>query len=131
MTEFEKRNLQIITEVCDSFNHHDPEAILTHFSDDAVWLLSRGKPPEGLLLTGKKEIRTMLEQRFASIPDMSWKIHSHWISGNRGCSEWTVTGQESNGNKLNWLGCDLWTLRDDGMITRKDTYWKYSGGEQH
>ena len=20
-------------------------------------------------------------------------------------------------------------LRDDGMITRKDTYWKYEGGE--
>jgi len=131
MTEFEKRNLQVITEVCDSFNRHDPDAILVHFTEESVWLLSRGEPPEGLLLTGKNEIRTMLEQRFTSIPDMSWKIHSHWISGNRGCSEWTVTGKESNGNKLNWLGCDLWTLRDDGMITRKDTYWKYSGGEQH
>ena len=130
MTENEKRNLLIITEVCESFNRHDAEAILSRFTEDAVWLTSRGDAPEGHRLTGKEEIRTMLHQRFTSIPDMSWKIHTHWVSGDRGCSEWTVTGNEANGNQLNWLGCDLWSLRGDGMIMRKDTYWKYAGSEQ-
>jgi ketosteroid isomerase-like protein len=129
MTEIEKRNLLIITEVCDFFNRHDSGAILARFAEDALWLTSRGDSPEGFRLTGKDAIRTMLQKRFASIPDMSWKIHSHWVAGDRGCSEWTVTGNELNGNTLNWLGCDLWTLRKDGMITRKDTYWKYTGNE--
>ena len=129
MTENEKRNLLIITEVCEAFNRHDSESILAKFTEDATWRTSRGDAPEGLLFNGKKEIRKMLYQRFASIPDMSWKIHSHWVGGNRGCSEWTVSGSEANGNRLNWFGCDLWSLRNDGMITLKDTYWKFSGKE--
>ena len=129
MIENEKRNLLIITEVCESFNRHDAEAILSRFTEDSVWLTSRGDAPEGHRLTGKEEIRTMLRQRFASIPDMTWKIHTHWVGGDRGCSEWTVTGNELNGNKLNWLGCDLWSLRGDGKIMRKDTYWKCAGSE--
>ena len=129
MTDNEKRNLRIITQVCESFNRHDAEAILSQFAEDSVWLTSRGDAPEGRRLTGKGAIREMLRQRFASIPDMFWEIHAHWVSGDRGCSEWTVTGSERNGNKLNWRGCDLWSLRKDGMITCKDTYWKYAGTE--
>ena len=116
MTENEKRNLLIITEVCESFNQHDAEAILSRFTEDAVWLTSRGDPPEGHRLTGKEEIRTMLHQRFTSIPDMAWKIRAHWVSGDRGCSEWTVTGNEVYGNQLNWFGCDLWSLGGDLKI---------------
>lgn len=129
MTNTEQRNLKIITDVCEAFNRHDAEAILAQFAEDAVWLASRGSAPDGLRLEGKAAIRAMLHQRFSAIPDMAWQIHSHWVGGNRGCSEWTVTGNETNGNKLNWLGCDLWLLDDDGMILQKDTYWKYAGGE--
>jgi ketosteroid isomerase-like protein len=129
MTATEQRNLAIITEICDAFNQHDAEGILKHFTDDADWLLSRGEPAEGRRLIGKAAIRDMLRQRFSAIPDMAWEIHSHWVGGNRGCSEWTVTGTEKNGNRLNWLGCDLWTLNDDGKVVLKDTYWKYAGGE--
>ena len=129
MTENEKRNLMIIAEVCDAFNRHDSESILSRFTEDAIWRTSRGDAPEGHRLTGKKEISRMLHQRFTSIPDMKWIIHSHWVGGDRGCSEWTVSGNELNSNKLNWLGCDLWSLRVDGMITLKDTYWKFAGQE--
>lgn len=129
MNESEQRNLKIITDVCEAFNRHDAAAILAQFTDDAEWLTSRGTQPDGQTLHGKEAIGAMLAQRFSLIPDMSWEIHSHWVGGDRGCSEWTVSGTESNGNRLNWLGCDLWVLRDDGMITRKDTYWKYEGGE--
>ena len=82
-----------------------------------------------MTLRGKAEIRAMLEQRFSSIPDMAWEIHNHWAGDDRACSEWTVTGTEASGAKLEWLGCDLWHLNGDGKIVRKDTYWKYAGGE--
>ena len=127
MNETEQRNQKIITDICEAFNQHDAEGILAHFVDDAAWLLSRGVPPEGARLIGKDAIREMLHQRFSSIPDMAWEIHSHWVGGNRGCSEWTVTGTEKNGNRLNWLGCDLWTFRGDRVV-KKDTYWKYVDG---
>ena len=129
MTEKEERNRLIIETVCQAFNEHDPDAILKHFADDAVWLLSRGTPPDGQIQHGKKQIREMLNLRFSSIPDMAWEIHQHWVGGDRGCSEWTVTGTEKNGNILRWLGCDLWNIREDGKIVKKDTYWKYTGHE--
>ena len=129
MNDDERRNLAVITEVCDAFNRHDVEGILRRFTDDADWLLSRGTPPEGGRVRGIEAIRAMLQRRFRTIPDMHWEIASHWVGGNRGCSEWTVTGTESNGNRIEWLGIDVWELNDDGQVTTKDTYWKFAGEE--
>ena len=129
MNDSERRNLAVITEVCDAYNRHDVEGIVRHFAEDSSWLLSRGVPPEGGRARGIDEIRAMAHKRFRTIPDMYWHIRSHWVGGNRGCSEWTVTGTESNGNKINWLGCDIWELNDDGKVVTKDTYWKFAGEE--
>ena len=129
MNDSERRNLAVITEVCDAYNRHDVEGIVQHFAEDSSWLLSRGVPPEGGRARGIDEIRAMAHKRFRTIPDMYWHIRSHWVGGNRGCSEWTVTGTESNGNKINWLGCDIWELDDDGKVVTKDTYWKFAGEE--
>ena len=129
MNDSERRNLAVITEVCDAYNRHDVEGIVRHFAEDSSWLLSRGVPPEGGRARGIDEIRAMAHRRFRTIPDMYWHIRSHWVGGNRGCSEWTVTGTESNGNKINWLGCDIWELNDDGKVVTKDTYWKFAGEE--
>ena len=129
MTDNERRNLAVITEVCDAYNRHDVEGIVRHFAEDSSWLLSRGVPPEGGRARGLDEIRAMAHRRFRTIPDMYWDIRSHWVSGNRGCSEWTVSGTETNGNKINWLGIDVWELNDDGKIATKDTYWKFTGDE--
>ena len=129
MNDSERRNLAVITEVCDAYNRHDVEGIIRHFAEDSSWLLSRGVPPEGGRARGIDEIRAMAHKRFRTIPDMYWHIRSHWVGGNRGCSEWTVTGTESNGNKINWLGCDIWELNDDGKVVTKDTYWKFAGEE--
>ena len=129
MNDSERRNLAVITEVCDAYNRHDVEGIVRHFAEDSSWLLSRGVPPEGGRARGLDEIRAMAQMRFRTIPDMYWHIRSHWVGGNRGCSEWTVTGTETNGNKINWLGCDIWELNDDGKVVTKDTYWKFAGEE--
>ena len=129
MNDSERRNLAVITEVCDAYNRHDVEGIVRHFAEDSSWLLSRGVPPEGGRARGIDEIRAMAHKRFRTIPDMYWHIRSHWVGGNRGCSEWTVTGTQSNGNKINWLGCDIWELNDDGKVVTKDTYWKFAGEE--
>ena len=129
MTDNERRNLAAITEVCDAYNRHDVEGIVRHFAEDSSWLLSRGVPPGGGRARGLDEIRAMAHRRFRTIPDMYWDIRSHWVSGNRGCSEWTVSGTETNGNKINWLGCDIWELNDDGKVVTKDTYWKFAGDE--
>jgi ketosteroid isomerase-like protein len=47
----------------------------------------------------------------------------HFVSGDRGASEWTLTGTTAEGARLEVRGCDLWTFRD-GKILRKDSFWK-------
>ena len=50
--------------------------------------------------------------------DLSYKV-----SGDRGTSEWTLTGTTTDGERIEVRGCDLWTFRD-GKVTRKDSFWK-------
>lgn len=79
MNDAERRNLAVITEVCDAFNRHDVEGVLRHFTADAAWLLSRGAPPDGERVVGTEALRAMLRRRFRTIPDMAWEIRSHWV----------------------------------------------------
>ena len=52
----------------------------------------------------------------------------HFVSGNRGVSEWTLTGTTVDGERIDVRGCDLWTFGDDGSIVRKDSFWKIREG---
>ena len=47
-------------------------------------------------------------------------------TGERGCSEWLLTGTSVDGERVEVRGCDLWTFRG-GEIVRKDSYWKLVG----
>jgi ketosteroid isomerase-like protein len=50
----------------------------------------------------------------------------HWVSSDRGVSEWLLTGTSKTGEKIRVQGCDLFEFRD-GNIVRKDSYWKIVG----
>ncbi|MDX1513547.1 MAG: nuclear transport factor 2 family protein [Gammaproteobacteria bacterium] len=127
MNESRKPSLGLLDEIQDAFNQHDVDKILSYFADDCEWLMARGPVPwEAKRLRGKKAIGEVLSARYAVIPDMRWVDMQHFISadGTRACSEWTVKGTPVDGAPIDWLGCDIWTFRD-GLVTRKDTYWKY------
>ena len=66
---------------------------------------------------------TGIEARFAGIPDIHYGKDRHWVCGDRGVSEWTITGTDTSGAEVEVQGCDLFELRD-GKIARKDSYWK-------
>ena len=120
----------LLDAIQDAFNRHDVDGILSYFADDGEWLMARGPDPwEAKRLRGKQAIGDVLRARYEVVPDMRWVDMSHFIDpgGTRACSEWTVKGTPKEGPPLDFLGCDIWTFRD-GLVTRKDTYWKYIGG---
>jgi hypothetical protein len=39
-----------------------------------------------------------------------------------GMSKWLLTGTTPKGTKAKVQGCDFYTFRDDGKVTRKDSY---------
>lgn len=115
----------IMKQVLDAFNRHDLDAIMEYFSDDCSFDFPRGTEPWGKRFVGKLQVREALAGRFNGIPDVHYGEDVHWISadGNKGVSEWTLTGTTTVGVKLKVRGCDLWDF-GKGKITRKNSYWK-------
>jgi taurine dehydrogenase small subunit len=116
---------EYLDEIQAGFNDHDVPAILSHFADDCVWVMASGpEAPEGRVCHGKQEIGEVLSARYAVIPDMRWEEIRHWVvDETKALSEWIVRGTKPDGSVINALGCDLWEFRD-GLVTKKDTYWK-------
>ena len=110
-------------EFLDAFNRHDVDAIMGFFSDDCEFDMPRGPGPYGLQLRGKKQVREGIASRFAGIPDVHYGDDDHWSAGERGVSEWTITGTAPTGDRIEVRGCDLFVFSGD-KIKRKDSFWK-------
>jgi ketosteroid isomerase-like protein len=84
----------------DAFNAHDLDAVMSFFTDDPVLELPRGPHPWGRRFQGREEVRAGLASRFAGIPDVHYGEGRHWVSGDRGCSEWLLTGTTVQGERI-------------------------------
>lgn len=107
----------------EAFNRHDLDAIMAYFADDCVLYLPRGSEPRGARFEGKAEVRRGLATRFEGLPDVHYGDDRHWICGDLGVSEWTVTGTALSGAHVEARGVDLLEFRQ-GKIIRKDSFWK-------
>ncbi len=116
--------LQSLRQVLEAFNRHDLEAIMSHFTDDCVFESPGGREPWGTRFVGKHEVRRGLAGRLEGIPDVHYGDDTHFTCGNRGVSEWTISGTTVDGERIEVRGCDLWTFGDDGGLVRKDSFWK-------
>ncbi len=106
-----------------AFNAHDVNAIMSHMTDDCVFEASAGPDFDGEKFIGQEEVKKAFEDVFATFPDAHWGNPKHFISGNRGFSEWTFTGTKSDGKKVEVTGCDLFTFKN-GKIVIKNSYRK-------
>lgn len=119
-------NVALLDALTDAFNRHDVDAVVSFFADDGVFVMARGpEPTVGRRCVGKQQIHDVLSGRFEIIADMRWEDAKHWVIGDKALSEWTVKGTPADGSPpLDFAGCDLYEFRD-GLIVKKDTYWKY------
>ena len=119
-----QRRLDVLTAVLEAFNRHDLDAIMAHFAEDCVLETPRGPDPWGRRFVGKSEVRRGLAARFEGIPDVHYEGGGHFVCGDRGLSEWTISGTTVEGERIEVRGCDLWTFGDDDTVIRKDSFWK-------
>ena len=115
--------VRMLMSITAAFDRHDLDGILIHFADDAIYESPRGPDPWGQRYVGRAEIREAFAGRFSGIPDVRYQAGEHFVDGDRGASEWTLSGTTRGGQRIEVRGCDLWTLRD-GTVVRKDSYWK-------
>lgn len=115
--------LNVIREVCAAFDRHDLDAIMEHFVDDCVFEWPRGPEPYGNRVVGREAVREAFAQRFAGMPDVRYTDDSHFVAGDRGVSEWLLTGTPADGARIEVRGCDIWTFRGT-KIAVKNSFWK-------
>jgi ketosteroid isomerase-like protein len=116
--------LDLMKSISAAFNSRDVDRICSFFAEDGVFCLSRGPEPVGRTLRGKETIRKALADRFVQIPDMRWENEEYILAGDRAISVWTVRGKGSDGETLNYQGCDIYTFNSDSKIVHKNTFWK-------
>ena len=114
------RMLQAITA---AFDAHDLDGIMRHFDTDVEFESPRGPDPWGQRFVGGDAVREAFAGRFAGIPDVRYQQDRHFVDGDRGASEWTLSGTTTTGQHVEVRGCDLWTFRD-GTVVKKDSFWK-------
>ena len=107
----------------DAFNRHDLDAIMDYFAEECVFYMPRGSTPRGDTYHGKAQVRAGLATRFEGLPDVHYGEDKHWVCGEFGVSEWTLTGTTGKGKKIRVRGVDLLEF-EGGKITRKDSFWK-------
>ena len=68
-------------------------------------------------------MRAAFARIFATVPDVSFAGARHFVTGDRGVSEWIFAGTTVDGRKIEVNGCDLFTFRD-GKIAVKRSFLK-------
>jgi len=107
----------------EAFNAHDIKAIMSHMTDDCIFEASAGPNVDGQKFIGQEQVKKAFEEVFATFPDARWNNPRHFISGDRGFTQWTFTGTRVDGTKVEVTGCDLFTFKD-GKISIKNSYRK-------
>ncbi len=107
----------------DAYRSRDVDAVMDTFTDDAVFMISRGSEPWGTKFEGKDQIRPLFEKRFSSKRNMRWEHQGKWIAGDRVVLQFIVFATLDNGEEIQLHGCDLMQMRGN-KVAVKDTYWK-------
>ena len=115
--------VELLDRFADAWNRHDLDALMSLMTDDCVFEASAGSQVNGHRSEGKDAVRAAYAAVFEAFPDAHWADPRHVVAGNRGVSEWTFTGTQRDGKRVEVTGCDLFTFRD-GRIAIKNSYRK-------
>ena len=107
----------------DAFNRHDIDAIMAYFAADCVFDTIGGGAARGPRIRGPPTIAAESSGVWAAMKDARWDHHSHFVHGDRAVSEWTFSGTNPDGTRIEAGGSDLFTLCD-GKIVRKQAFRK-------
>jgi ketosteroid isomerase-like protein len=99
-----------------AWNDQDVETIVSMHAPDMVFENhTRDVRFEG------PAVRDLLEETFASQPDLRFRGRRRYVGEDFAVSEWTATATDEHGRAIEWDGVDVFPFRD-GLIARKDVY---------
>jgi len=105
------------------WNGHDVDLLMTFMADDCVFESTAGSEACGTRHVGRERVREAFARVFAAFPDARFGAARHFVSDDRGLSEWVFTGTSADGRKVEVNGCDVFTFRR-GKIAIKSSFFK-------
>lgn len=115
-------NEKDLEDYSNAWNAHDIDRIMAYHTEDSIFLTGGGAERYGTRFEGS-EVGARFVEVWTDLPDVKFVNGSHFVSGNRGCSEWTFTATRPDGTKLEMDGCDLFTF-EKGKIKIKNSLLK-------
>ena len=116
-------SVEMLDAFAEAWNRHDIGALMAFMTDDCVFESSAGPEVSGTAWIGRDAVEAGFSQVWETYPDARWDSPSHFVSGDRGVSEWTFSGTAHDGRRVEVNGCDLFTFRG-GKIAVKNSYRK-------
>jgi ketosteroid isomerase-like protein len=114
--------VEFLDDYAKAWNRHDTAAILSAMTSDCVMQLGAGPDVGGSRFEGTDSVRKAVEKVFSGLPDIQFNAAKHFVSGDRGLTEWVMTATAPKG-AIEVEGCDVFTFRD-GKIAFKNSYIK-------
>ena len=93
-----------------AWNAHNIDLIMNHHTRDCVFETGGGLEKYGTRYTGFESVRSRFIEVWTELPDVQFENGTHFVSGDRGCSEWTFVGTRLDGTPLEIDGLDLFTF---------------------
>lgn len=115
--------VEFLERFADGWNRHDVDDLMTFMADDCAFETTAGPEVCGKRYAGRESVREAFARVFKMFPDAHFGDTRHFVSGDRGCSEWTFTGTTTDGKRIEVKGCDLFTFQA-GKIALKASFFK-------
>ena len=112
-----------LEDYADAWNAHDIDRIMAWMTGDCVFETGGGEAHYGTRYQGFEAVRERFIEVWTELPDTRFDNASHFVSGDRGCSQWTFRATRSDGTRVEVDGCDLFHFRD-GRIRVKNSFIK-------
>ncbi len=118
-----KITIEFLQAFADAWNRHDVDDLMSFMTDDCIFESSAGDESCGTRYEGREAVRMGYAKALKDFPDARWSDARHFLSGNRGVSEWVFSGTQADGKRVEVVGCDLFSFRD-GKIAIKNSFRK-------
>ncbi len=112
-----------LTGFAKAWNDHDIDALMSYMHPDCAFETWMGPLVCGTRFSGYEEVRKGFSKAWVDFPDAKWSHDKHFVSDERGLSEWVFTGTPANGVAVEVLGCDVFTFKG-GKILLKNSFRK-------
>ena len=116
-------SLTLLERFSAAWNNHDLSGLMACMHGDCVFETAAGSEACGTRVEGRSAVAAAFESAWINVPDAQWTQAHHWVSGDRGVSEWTFEGTAQDGSRIQANGVDLFTFKD-GLILVKDVFRK-------